>query len=84
LQTNNLATFKVISDDTPVANWVAHKQIIYQVKPTTTGTELTVSLSYERLLSPAWFFNTFTHAAANLATGTLARDVRERSESPSI
>jgi len=83
-RTNSLAVFEVLSDDSPVANWVAHKQLSYQVTPTTTGSELKVSLSYERLLSPAWFFNTVSHAAAFLATDTLARDVKDRSEPQNI
>jgi len=78
------ATFKVLSDDSPVANWVAHKQLTYRVTPTATGSVLTVSLGYERLLSPAWFFNTISHAAAYLATSTLAKDVKQRSEANTL
>lgn len=79
-RTNAIAVFKALSDTSPYAGWVAHKRLIYKILPEGSGTRLTVSLEYDRLLAPAWFFSPMTSGAAYLAMDVLARDVKTRAE----
>lgn len=79
--TDTTAVFEVQSDTSPIANWVAHKHLTYRVDPAGQGTRLTVSLDYDRLLAPSWFFTPLTKGAAHLAMDVLARDVKTRAES---
>jgi hypothetical protein len=82
-RTETDAVFQVQSDESPIAMWVRHKDITFHVERLTeTTTRLTVALSYERLLSPAWFFRPYMHVAAALAMGVLARDTKARAELP--
>ncbi|MEM9582687.1 MAG: SRPBCC family protein [Pseudomonadota bacterium] len=73
-------TFETRSDTSPFAQWVGFKRLTYQVTPKGAATELTVSLQFDRLLAPAWFFTPITRAAASLAMGVLAGDVKARAE----
>lgn len=79
-RTDNSATFTVLSDTSPYANWVSHQSITYQAVPENGGTRLSVTLEYERLLAPAWFFSPMTKGASFLAMNVLARDVKARAE----
>jgi hypothetical protein len=82
-RTDSIAIFEVKSDESPIAYWVRHKDITFRVERVSdTTTRLTVALSYERLLSPAWFFRPYMHVAASLAMGVLARDTKARAEQP--
>ncbi len=74
------AEFRAVSDTTPIAKWVRQKSLVFQVQPSASGALLTVSLHYDRLLSPAWFFQPFVHTSADLAVDVLARDTRDRAE----
>lgn len=74
------AVFRVISDTTPYANWIAYKSLTYTVQPENSGTRLSVSLDFDRLLAPSWFFTPMTKGASRLAMDVLARDVKSRSE----
>ena len=76
------AVFKVDSDASPIANWVRHKTLTFRVEPEGSGSRLTVSLAYDRLLAPAWFFGPYVRAAAFLAVDVLARDTKHRAELP--
>ncbi|MDZ7823760.1 MAG: hypothetical protein U5K75_06745 [Ahrensia sp.] len=78
----NHVRFDVLSDTSPYAQWIAYKSLTYEVIPMGTVTQLNVSLEYERLLSPAWFFNYAMKGAAYLAMGVLADDVKARAQSP--
>jgi hypothetical protein len=80
-RTEARAVFKVVSDTSPYANWVAHQRLVYHVQPEADGARLTVILEYDRLLAPAWFFTPTTKGAAYLAMDVLARDVKMRAES---
>lgn len=80
-RTKTQVVFEVVSDTSPYANWVAHKRLIYRVQSEAGGTRLTVTLEYDRLLAPAWFFTPTTKGAAYLAMDVLARDVKTRAES---
>jgi len=79
-RTQNRVVFEVLSDTSPIAAWVAHRKLIYQVAPEKNGTRLSVHLEYDRLLAPAWFFSPMTRGAAYLAMDVLARDVKARAE----
>jgi hypothetical protein len=72
--------FAAVSDTTPVAMWVRQQALTFRVEPSGSGSTLTVSLRYDRLLAPAWFFRPFTRAVAELAVDVLARDTRDRAE----
>jgi len=76
----NHTRFNVLSDTSPLAQWIAHQAIEYQVSQTGTTTELSVSLKYERLLAPAWFFDPLMNVTTTLAMNVLARDVKARAE----
>jgi len=78
--TDTTAVFEVQSDTSPIANWVAHKHLTYRVDPAGQGSRLTVTLDYDRLLAPSWFFTPLTKGAAHLAMDVLARDVKTRAE----
>jgi len=73
-------TFKVLSDNSPIADWVAHKTLKYSVASEKGGTRLFVNLEHHRLLSPAWFFSPAMDLAAWLAMDVLVRDVKTRAE----
>jgi len=79
-RTDDHVKFQVISDTSPIANWVKHETLTYRVESTDLGTLLSVELGYNRLLSPAWFFNSFIGGATHLAMDVLARDVKTRTE----
>ncbi|MEO9652405.1 MAG: hypothetical protein ABJ360_10275 [Roseobacter sp.] len=80
-RTDASATFTVLSDTSPYADWVSHQSIIYRAIPEEGGTRLSVTLNYERRLAPAWFFSPVTQGATFLAANVLARDVKARAES---
>ena len=81
-RTGEEAVFEAISDDSPIAEWVRHRTLTFRVEPAEAGagSRLTVSLHYDRLLAPAWFFRPYIRLAAWLAVGVLARDTRLRAE----
>ena len=72
------AVFQVESDRSPIAAWVTQKALTFKVEPAGTGTRLTVSLDYDRRLSPAWFFGPYMRLATFLAADVLARDTADR------
>jgi len=72
--------FVAVSDTTPIAKWVRQHALTFRVEPLGAGSSLTVSLDYDRLLAPAWFFRPFIHVASFLAVDVLARDTKERAE----
>lgn len=79
-RSDTTARFTVLSDTTPIANWVRHHSITYTVTPDDDGTRLQVTLDYDRELAPAWFFDPLMKAAAWGAMDVLARDVRLRAQ----
>lgn len=79
-RTSTHVTFQVLSDSSPLADWIAHKTLTYRVEPKGAATQLTVELEYERLLAPAWFFNSVMGGAGFLAMDVLAQDVKKRAE----
>jgi len=74
-------TFEAQSDSSPIAGWVRQKSLTFKVEPGGTGSLLTVTSDYDRLLAPAWFFKPYIKLAAYLAVDVLARDTRQRAES---
>ena len=74
------AVFEAVSDGSPIGKWVRHRSLTFRVEPNGKGSRLTVALDYERLLSPAWFFRPYVHAAAYLAADVLGRDTMQRAE----
>lgn len=79
-KSDDRAVFEVLSDDSPIAEWSAHRTLTYQVTGDGPHTKLTVKLEYDRLLAPAWFFNMMIGLAATQAMDVLARDVKARAE----
>lgn len=79
-RTETSATFSVLSDTSPYSMWIAYDTLTYTVRPSETGTALTLTLTHDRLLSPAWFFGPAMKAAGTAAMGVLARDVKSRAE----
>ena len=79
-RTDEEAAFQAMSDDSPIANWVRHRMLTFRVVPDGPGSRLTVSLDYDRLLAPRWFFGPYIRLAAYLAVNVLARDTRLRAE----
>lgn len=79
-QSETHATFKVLSDTSPIADWIGFEDITYRVVPVAGGSELTVSLRFERKLAPAIVFEPMMRGASKLAMGVLAQDVKERAE----
>lgn len=79
-RTDQEVVFQAISDTSPIAKWVQHKAITFRVVPNQNGTRLTVAAEYDRLLSPAWFFQPFIGLAAFFAVDVLARDTKARAE----
>lgn len=74
------AHFSVLSDTSPYAQWITFRGLTYAVEASPTGTLLTVSLDYDRDLSPAWFFGPMMRGAGYFAVRVLARDVKARAE----
>ena len=79
-RTDAVAVYRVIKDTSPIANWVRHNSISFRVEPAPGGVRLTVTADYDRLLSPAWFFQPLVAFAASLAVDVLARDTKARAE----
>lgn len=79
-RTAEIARFEVVSDTSPIKDWVAHRAISYRVIPIGDQTKLVVTHEFDRLLAPAWFFNSAIKGAGFLAMNVLARDVKARSE----
>ncbi len=77
-RTDTSAVFHVVSDTTPLADWVTFKTLTYTVAPHPEGTALTVALGMDRSLAPAWFFGPVMGGAGRLATGVLAHDIQTR------
>lgn len=80
-RTPTRVVFQVLSDSSPIARWLKHQTLTYSVSADGQGTRLSVSLEYDRLLAPSWFFTPVTKGAAYLAMDVLARDVTARAES---
>jgi hypothetical protein len=59
---------------------VRQKELTFRVEPVGPGSRLTVSLDYERRLSPAWFFGPYIRLAAFMAVDVLARDTAQRAQ----
>jgi hypothetical protein len=72
------AVFQAVSDTSPIAHWVRQKELTFRIEPVGRGSRLTVSLHYDRRLSPAWFFGPYIRLAAFMAVDVLARDTAER------
>jgi hypothetical protein len=70
----------VVSDTSPYANWVSYQSLTYRTRTEQGLTILDVTLEYDRLLAPAWFFAPAIKGAAYLAMDVLARDVKSRAE----
>jgi hypothetical protein len=79
-RTDQEAMFEAVSDSSPIAMWVRHKALTFRVDQQPAGQKLTVTLDYERLLAPAWFFGPFMRQASYFAVDVLARDTKERAE----
>jgi len=79
-RTDTEVVFQAVSDTSPIAHWVRHGTLTFRVDPSATGSLLTVSSDYDRLLSPAWFFKPYIRLAAFLADDVLARDTKQRAE----
>ena len=77
------AVFEARSDTSPIAQWIRQRALTFRVEPADTGSRLTVSSTYDRLLSPAWFFRPYVRLAAFLAVDVLARDTKARAEARS-
>jgi hypothetical protein len=72
------AVFQAVSDTSPIAHWVRQKELTFRIETVGPGSRLTVSLDYDRRLSPAWFFGPYIRLAAFMAVDVLARDTAER------
>ena len=79
-RTDHSAKFQVLSDTSPIADWVTHRTLEYRVEESGGATKLIVTLEYDRLLAPAWFFKPLMDGAAHLGMDVLARDVKNRAE----
>lgn len=79
-RTPSEAVFTVTSDTTPYAAWIGYRTLTYTVTPDQQGSRLSVTLTYERRLAPAWIFAPLMKEAARLAADVLARDVKARAE----
>ncbi|GLQ34312.1 hypothetical protein GCM10007939_05950 [Amylibacter marinus] len=79
-RTEEYVVFEIQSDSSPMAQWITHRKLKYHVIPQAQGTELHVSLEFNRRLAPGWFFKPFMGGATYLAMDVLARDVKLRSE----
>jgi hypothetical protein len=79
-QSEGEVVFEAISDTSPISMWVRHKALTFRIEPHGSGSALTVSSQYDRLLSPAWFFRPYIRIAAYLAVDVLARDTAQRAE----
>lgn len=79
-RTNYRVVFTVQSDTSPYAQWISFEALTYSVRETDAGSLLTVSLAYDRELSPSWFFGPMMRGAAFFAVGVLAGDVKARAE----
>lgn len=79
-QVDKKAVFKVVSDASPVARWIALRALSYEIESAPTGSLLHVSLTYDRLLSPSWAFDPMMRVAARLAMSVLAHDTKTRAE----
>lgn len=79
-RTATTVVFDVQNDTTPYANWIAYQRLTYEVVPMGDITRLDVTLHYDRLLSPAWFFGPAMNQAGGLAMDVLATDVKTRAE----
>ena len=77
---DTMARFEVVSDTSPFTDWVPYRTLTYRVIPYGANTRLEVTLEFDRLLAPAWFFTPAIKGAAYLAMDVLARDVKLRAE----
>jgi hypothetical protein len=79
-RTDDEVIFEAISNDSPIAQWVHQRSLTFRVVPDGRGARLTVASQYDRLLSPAWFFQPYIRLASYLAVDVLARDTKQRAE----
>ncbi|MEM1232873.1 MAG: hypothetical protein AAGH70_01980 [Pseudomonadota bacterium] len=70
--------FERVSHTSPMAGWIDIQALTYSVAGEGSGTRLDVTLEYDRLLAPAWFFEPVMTGAATLAMGVLASDTAAR------
>jgi len=74
------AVFHVLEDTSPFSQWLTLKSIAYVVTPDQNGTQLDVTLEFERGLAPKWFFAPVMKTVGYYAMDVLARDVKTRPE----
>ena len=60
--------------------WMRQRTLTYRVEPEGSGSRLTVTSEYDRLLAPAWFFQPCMRLASFLAVDVLARDTKARAQ----
>lgn len=74
------SVFKTVSDTTPIAQRIAIDSITYEVVPQSQGSQLQVTLNYERLLAPSLIFSPMMALAGKLSMEVLAEDTKLRAE----
>jgi len=48
--------FRIIQDETEIGQWMRWREVTWDFEEKTNGTEVVMTVSYERLLDPAWYF----------------------------
>jgi hypothetical protein len=70
------ARFKVISDSSKIAHWLAWQESEISWSPSgQQATDIEVKLHYRRLLDPAWYFKPWERYAVRLSAGYLLQSV---------
>lgn len=52
----NRIVFDCVENESKIGEWVNIKNIIWDLQPIDSGTTVSMTLKYERLLDPAWYF----------------------------
>jgi hypothetical protein len=52
----NRIVFDCMENDSKIGEWMKIKTVIWDLQPNDSGTAITMTLKYDRLLDPAWYF----------------------------
>lgn len=56
-----------VTDTSHIAHWLDWESAEWHLKPTAGGTHITLTMHYQRLLDPAWYFKPFQRYGVKLA-----------------
>jgi len=65
--TANRVRFLIIEDESEIGKWMRWREVIWDLANAQNGTQLTMTVRYDRLLDPAWYFKPLERYGVHIA-----------------